>query len=356
MKKFCKIFFLSTLFWCLLLTVAISCTTFCLDHGGRLVFGRNFDWNVGDGLVIINKRDVAKTSILVALKQTNKALTWTSRFGSVTFNQSGCEFPLGGMNEAGLVVESMMLDDTYYPRSDSRYAIWSLQWIQYQLDNFSTIEEILASDSQIRIRGLGVPGLHFLVCDRRGKIATIEFIQGKLVAHTSETMPVKVLSNNTYADCLKFWKEGEIPKPDRNQSVERFIRAANMVENYDPIKKKRLVDYAFNILNKVEHDSYLTQWSIVYDITDRCVYFRTHENHKIRYLKLKSLDFSCATPVKILDIKADLSGNVAMNFIDYTYQTNRELFGKAFGDNLFHMSGDVLETFSKYPETTSCME
>jgi choloylglycine hydrolase len=142
------------------------------------------------------------------------------------------------MNEAGLVVESMMLGDTYYPRSDSRYAIFSLQWIQYQLDNFSSIEEILASDSQIRIRGLGFAGLHFLVCDRRGKIATIEFIQGKLVSHTNETMPVKVLSNNTYADCIKLWKEGIIPQPDRNQSIERFIRAANMVENYDPIMRK----------------------------------------------------------------------------------------------------------------------
>ena len=123
MKKCCKIFFFSTLFWYLLLNVANSCTTFCLDHGGRLVFGRNHDWNVGDGLVIINKRDVTKTSILVALKQTNKALTWTSKFGSVTFNQSGREFPLGGINEAGLVVESMMLDDTYYSKSDPEHTL-----------------------------------------------------------------------------------------------------------------------------------------------------------------------------------------------------------------------------------------
>lgn len=357
MRKYCKIYFLSTLFCCLPLKAAISCTTFCIDHGDQPVFGRNFDWNVGDGLVIINKRGVTKTSILVVLKQTNKVLTWTSKFGSVTFNQSGREFPLGGMNEAGLVVESMMLDDTYYPKSDSRYAVFSLQWVQYQLDNFSTIKEVIASDSQIRIRGLGIPGLHFLVCDGMGNIATIEFIQGKLVFHTKETMPIKVLTNTPYADSIKFWKEDKPPQLDINQSVERFIRAADMVEKYDIKMAKSPIDYAFDILKKVEHVSFKTQWSIVYDIADLSIYFRTDENQQIRYLKLKSLDFSCATPVEILDIKTDFEGNAAPKFIDYTYQINHGLIEKAFNESyLHHDPGNVLNTFSKYPESTSCME
>jgi hypothetical protein len=69
------------------------------------------------------------------------------------------------------------------------------------------------------------------------------------------------------------------------------------------------------------------------------------------------VDFSCSTPVKILDIKNDITGNVATYFIDYSNQINSQLVGKAFSVNpLYHMSGDVLETFSKYPESTSCME
>ena len=62
---------------------------------------------------------------------------------------------MGGMNEAGLVVETMMLEETEYPSPDSRPGIEILQWIQYQLDNFSTIEEVIASHSQIRIREYG---------------------------------------------------------------------------------------------------------------------------------------------------------------------------------------------------------
>ena len=90
-----------------------TCTTFCLDHGDRPVFGRNYDWTVEDGLVIINKRGVTKASTL-------GRLAWTSKYGSATFNQYGREFPIGGMNEAGLVVESMVLLETEYPLPDTR--------------------------------------------------------------------------------------------------------------------------------------------------------------------------------------------------------------------------------------------
>ena len=63
------------------------------------------------------------------LSETSSSLNWTSTYGSATFNQYGREFPMGAMNEAGLVVETMMLDETEYPEADSRPAINILQWI-----------------------------------------------------------------------------------------------------------------------------------------------------------------------------------------------------------------------------------
>ena len=354
MRNCTRILAFYIIFICLVPQTSQSCTTFCLDHGGKPVFGRNYDWIVEDGLVIINKRGVTKTA---RSHPQDKLLTWTSKYGSATFNQYGREFPMGGMNEAGLVVETMMLDETEYPEPDSRPAIQMLQWIQYQLDNFSTIEEVIASDSQIRIRGSGGPGCHFLVCDRTGNSATIEFIGRKLVYLTKERMPVKTLTNSTYADSISFWKKDKIPQPDKHRSVERFIRAANMVKNYDPKTTKTPIDYAFNILSSVAHSSF-TQWSIVYDIADLSIYFRTLENQRVRYFSLKSFDFSCATPVKVLDVNADLSGDIAIKFIDYTYQNNRNLIKDAFRKTGFlsHTPDYVLDMRSRYPESTSCIE
>src|SRR5881409_3550345 len=43
-------------------SIAAACTTFCLGDGRTVVFGRNYDFEIGDGLVIVNKRNVVKVS------------------------------------------------------------------------------------------------------------------------------------------------------------------------------------------------------------------------------------------------------------------------------------------------------
>ena len=131
---------------CFPINQSFACTTFCLKSKGEVLFGKNYDWMVGDGLVFVNKRGVAKTST----EESNPA-KWVSQYGSVTFNQYGRENPSGGMNEAGLVIELMWLDETQYPKVDSRPAVDVLEWIQYQLDNSATVEEVIKNSEKIRI-------------------------------------------------------------------------------------------------------------------------------------------------------------------------------------------------------------
>ena len=182
--------------------VILACTTFYLGDENRPVYGRNFDWRIGNGQIFINKKGVAKKAISDQQDDVNNRLSWVSKYGSATFNLFGREFPLGGMNEAGLVVESMMLDETQYPSKDSRPEIMVSQWIQYQLDNFSRVEDVIASDAHIRIQASRDSQLHFLICEQSGKCATVEFIGGKLITHTNESMPVKTLTNSPYSDSL----------------------------------------------------------------------------------------------------------------------------------------------------------
>lgn len=343
------------LFHCLLPQTILPCTTFCFNRGDHPVVGKNYDWGVEDGLVIINKRGVSKTA-MSSNADFGQSANWTSKYGSITFNQYGRETPMGGMNEAGLVVELMMLRGTEYPAPDSRPMISNLQWIQYQFDNFNNVEEVISSDSQVRIHPRG-SGLHYLVCDKTGNCASIEFIGGKLVYHTKETMPVKVLTNDTYAECIEFLKQGKLPVLGLGRSVERFIRAATMVKDYDPKGSSSAVDYAFDILKNVRQSvGKPTQWSIVYDMQNLRVHFRTLTNQEIRYIDFKSFDLSCATPVKVLDINADLSGDVTYSFIDYTQQINRSLIRNAFKKtyHLMFVPDDVIDSRSRYPESTIC--
>jgi len=168
-------------------------------------------------------------------------------------------------------------------------------------------------------------------------------------------MPVKVLTNNTYAESIDSWKKGKIPEKDKTQSIERFFRSAEMVNSSVPGLKQNPIDSAFSILKKAEQETYETQWSIVYDIADQVIYFRTGNHHAIRYFSLKSFDFSCHTPVKILDINADLSGDVTDQFINYEYQINRDLIRFVFLKTYFTIPAkDIFDLLSKYSESTLC--
>ena len=340
---------------CLIPQTSHPCTIFCLDKGDQLVVGKNFDWFVGYRIATINKRGVSKTAMTHPNMNDYQPVSWTSKFGSVTFSIVNCETTPEGMNEAGLVVHALLDMSTEYPLPDSRPYIGSGQWVQYQLDNFSTVEQVIENNSKLRIIPTRKPKCHYFVCDRRGNCAIIEFIGGKMVCYTKEKMPVKVLTDeSTYAESVAFLKEhvgwgGQLSIQPLTGSVYRFVNAADMVRNYDPKTSKPAVDFAFNVLTKVAQG--ITFDRIVYDMQNLRVYFNTIEKKNIRYVDLKSFDFSCKTPRKVFYMDDEVTGDVTNKFADYNYQTNRERMEKEL-----NLPKDELDRISRYPESTICTE
>jgi penicillin V acylase-like amidase (Ntn superfamily) len=330
---------------------APACTTFCYRADRELLFGRNYDWDVGDGLVLTNKRGVEKTSMPPAGQP---PMRWTSRFGSVSFNQYGRELPTGGMNEAGLTVDLMWLDETRYAAPDGRPTIGALEWIQYQLDRSERIDEVLKSSAGLRIDS-NAP-LHFLVCDRTGACATIEILNGRLVAHSGPSLPVPVLTNSTYDQSLRFLnatgdRGSQVAGPG---SLQRFARAAGLLHSAGKAQGEAAVSSAFSILDQVAQGSH-TQWSIVYDLQRRRIHFRTLANRAVRRLDLTAFDFSCRTPVKMLDINAG-TGDVTRSFVEYRAEANRELVRRTFQKTPF-LAGtppEAVAAIAEHPDATVC--
>jgi penicillin V acylase-like amidase (Ntn superfamily) len=338
-----------------------SCSTFLLQEGKRLVFGKNFDFHTGSGMVMVNKRGVAKTALLL---EPDKPAQWVSKYGSITFNQVGREFPFGGMNEAGLVIEVMWLEGSQFPAPDERPAIDSSQWIQYQLDNCGSVAGVIASDTRIRI-SQGDARIHYLAADRSGNAATIEFIDGKPVYHTAKNLPAKALTNNTYSDSLAYLIKhvgfgGKEKISDARGSLDRFVRISNMLEEYRKRKNRKtpIVNYGFDILAKVCQGEY-TVWSIVYDMVNLHIHFKTVEKKDIKVIRLKDFDFSCGSPVKVLDIDLEGKGDVTRRFIDYSTGLNREMVLAVFkhyrSENFMTDIPDIaLEVLAKYPDRLKC--
>jgi len=342
-------------------SLAHACTTFFLkDSTGTMLFGRNLDFPTGIGHIHINKRHMAKTAFIFPPE---KPLSWVSKYGSITFNQVGRELPYGGMNEAGLVVEQMWLQSTQYPAQDERYGLSELQWIQYQLDCAASVEEVLASDTLVRISTTAKSTLHFLVADSTGDVASIEFLEGQMVVHRGESLPYPALSNSTYARLLHYRKqirqnpEAEFSEAMHN-SGSRFVKAAQMLDQYK--SKQPATAYAFATLDSVAqqdpktHES-LTQWSIVYDIASKTIHYRTKANRQIRSIALDNADFSCNSALFYADVHARV--NSTDDFLPYSFEANHALIKELVARNEFlnkQLNARAIEFTAKYPETVHC--
>jgi penicillin V acylase-like amidase (Ntn superfamily) len=334
---------------------AHPCTAFCIYAGDEAVVGKSYDWSMDVGLVVVNKRGIAKEAVV----DDENPARWVSTYGSVTFNQYGRELPMGGMNEVGLVVEVMWLEDTVYPEPDERAALDCLQWIQYVLDTCATVEEVVAAQEEVRVAGVNAALLHYLVADASGACAAVEFLEGEAVIHTGETLPAPALANGPYDNDVAFWLEHKDALPDAAAlegigSEKRFARAAAAADLYDFIfmDSATAADYAAGVLDDVASPEF-SQWRIVYDVKNGLIYWRTRENMDTRWLEADAFDYSPATPVKIFDMNAVAQGDVTEEFVDYSYEANRALVDASFAGTEFlkEVPEETREALARYPET-----
>lgn len=326
-----------------------ACTTFFFGRNNNYYFGRNYDWSIGDAIVMANQRGVEKTAILV-----ENPISWVSKYGSITFNQFGAELPNGGMNEVGLVVEVLWLNETVYPDPDGRKAITEIQWVQYQLDNASTVEEVINSEKHLRVAGSYAP-IHYMVSDASGNTAVIEFVEGKMVCHTNETMNYPVCTNNTYTESVEF-VENNKKKTKPKHSLNRFKIAAALLAEQDSSMGPDV--FAFDVLQAVAQDDGRTQWSIVYDLNTKVIYFKTKKENNIKSIRLETVDFSCSEKRTYMDIDIKNEGNVNNQFTEYSTKVNELLVRKVFKSVWFlkDIPEQILQVVINYPKQLECTE
>jgi penicillin V acylase-like amidase (Ntn superfamily) len=326
-----------SLFLTLFPIALFSCTTFVLKDSTNLIFGRNLDWFSDDGIILVNKRNVTKRSLVFPPE---KPLSWTSKLGSVTFNQFGKEFPYGGINEKGLVVEVMVVSGSY-PKPDKRAAINESQWVQYQLDNCETIEDVINTDKHLRISKIN-QSLHYLICDKLGNTAVIEFTKKGMVVYKGDDLKYPVLENDRYKRSL-----------ERYESEERcrFLGAINMITEYANLPKTSAIDYSFEILNTVKLDG---AWSIVYDINNMQIHFKTSTNKVIRNINILSFDFACQTTHKVYDLRSNHIGEITPLFVPYSTKLNEQKLKSAFKSNGIKFPDLVLNHIYGYSATCKC--
>jgi hypothetical protein len=174
----------------------------------------------------------------------------------------------------------------------------------------------MANDARVRIADAVD---HYLICDRTGTCAAVEFLEGRTVFHTGDAMPVNALGNHPYQTQAETWQAGQLPEQDR------FRIAADRVTSFQTTDVASAVTYAFETLKRLSGQvlgGTPTQWSIVFDPKNMFVYFHTSRNPEIRSVDFAKLDFDCGTPVQMLDVHAPFSGDISDRLGQFTFEAN----------------------------------
>ena len=340
-------------------TVSHACSTVCLRLGDRVVCGRNMDFVADGGVITACPAGIEKTAISPTFTDGNeRSLRWTSKYATLTFSLVCRELPSAGINERGLVINEMTLDATQYPQADNRPPIVPLQWIQFHLDNCATVDDVLSSQQKMRVAGFSAVedrGHHFLLADASGDMAIIEFIDGERVVHRPNSSAA-VLTNSPSKESLDFLARhrgfgGDLDIRISPDSMDRFVCLASKASRYDLVEKVvPPVDYSFESLAHVAQGG-KTVWTIVFDATDREIFYRTSANANIRRIDAANL-LQNLKQVKVLQIENSLHDNVTGSFIDYEPSFNREhpaaFFSKFMSDDQHAQKQKVVSFIANY--------
>ena len=293
--------------------ISIACSAFYFN-GENKIFAKNFDWGFGQGYLIKNIRGQQKYAYGF---RGNNVAGWTSKFGSITFNQNGKEFPYGGINEKGLVVEQLWLGNTEYQENNNK-TISELEWIQYQLDNYENVDEVIKNINSLTIKPIA--RIHYFLADKNGVSAVIDFVNGDVKIDRKQDK-FQVITNETSEDSKKYYDFNKDINPNSRSHFDRYCILRNNlnVENLS-------ISESFKKLNLVKEDepNYKSYWSIVYDINKLEFYFKSVDNSEIKKVSLKDFSFHSNSNTEFSLINSN-----KVNFQPYSSNDNLRLLTNA---------------------------
>jgi penicillin V acylase-like amidase (Ntn superfamily) len=304
--------------------------------------GRNMDWGepFNTNLWAFKSGAEREGCKKIDLKGTDiTPLKWTSLYGSIVTIVSN-NAASDGMNTEGLVANALWQSDCAYPdkKTSKGEGLNVLMWVQYVLDNFKTVEEVVKKFRQKGVNKIVMIGgqvsagdakpqealIHLSVSDKSGDSAIIEVNNDEFNIHHSHKYQI-MTNEPTYTEQLNLnqyweyqWKvksetvEGEVVKSRYKHSnnsipgtpfpIDRFARASFYTSQLK--KAKSSIDSVAQTLSiqmnacvpisvhLAGDDSGPTQWTTVSDQYELKYYFRNSYTPNTIWVDLESMDLN----------------------------------------------------------------
>lgn len=251
-----------------------GCSTISVENAnGDSLFGRNFDWNTCNAMVIqsqpengyhsvstVNTDFISMSGIsLLALPNEIQTL-------------AGLYAPLDGLNEMGLAVSvNMIQDSATIEQNTDKPDITTTTAIRLLLDKAANVEEAIELLGSYDMHASFGYMVHFAIADKTGKSVVVEYVNNEMIV------------TDTPAVTNFYLAEGEKNGIGTKQSHERYEILINRLNNSETMEMDDVRD-ALDSVSKGNFGEFeSTEWSIVMNQTTGEVRYYHRENYNTAY-------------------------------------------------------------------------
>jgi len=234
-----------------------ACSLFAaLGNAGNRLYGRNFDWDFSPALLLFtDPPDGYASASMVDIAYfgfSDRAADLTKL--PLADRRALLEtpsWPFDGMNEAGVAVGMAALPQAQAPYVPGKPYIGSLRLIREILDHAATVDEAVAIIGSYNLGWDGGPPLHYLIADKSGRAALIEFYNGQTIVrpnegawHAATNFTRSAVAGDAAGTCWRY-----------DRLVQRLTDSGGRLA----------VGEALDLLQTVAQPG--TQWSVVYGMS-----------------------------------------------------------------------------------------
>lgn len=251
-----------------------GCSTLKADgENGEILFGRNFDWNTCDALIVQSTPESGYASISTVNRDfIDQSGVPVGRLPDNIQALVSLYAPLDGMNEAGLAVSvNMIQDGATIDQNTDKPDLTTTTAIRLLLNQAADVEEALSLLEQYDMHSSMGMMVHFAIADSTGRSVVVEYVNNEMVV--TET---PVVTNFYIA-------EGEKYGIGTEQSHTRYEILTELLSQKSTFTMEDMRDAMSSVSKRNFGEFESTEWSIVFDLTNGIAQYYHRENYNVNY-------------------------------------------------------------------------
>lgn len=252
-----------------------GCSTLAVKGKDEYMFGRNFDWQESDAMIVLSNTSNTYASISTV------NMDFISSGTPIDINTLPTQVrtavalyaPLDGMNEKGLCISvNMIQDNASIDQNTEKPDLTTTTAIRLLLNKAADVDKAISILEQYDLHASMNMMVHFAISDASGKSVVVEYINDQMIV--TETPVV----TNFYLS------EGEKYGIGTTQSHERYQILMDEIQN----SSIQSMNDVKNALDSVSKDNFgefeSTEWSIIFNQSSGEVRYYHRENYQKSYV------------------------------------------------------------------------